>query len=68
MLVYLATRLFAESPRRLPPGTPETVVVTLLDPDGMSKEYMNRIIENRKHYAVKQGSCLVTAQKARTID
>lgn len=57
VLIYLATRLFVDSPERTPLGTPETVIVTLLDPDGMSKEYMSRIIENRKHYAAKQGLC-----------
>ena len=58
VLIYLARRLFAESAERAPPGTPETILVTLLDPDGMSKEYMNRIIENRKYYAAKQGQYL----------
>ncbi len=63
VLVYLATRLFADSPERPPPGTPETVIVTLLDPVGMSKEYMNRITENRKHYAAKQGLYFGKASK-----
>ena len=64
-LIYLATRLFADSPGRPPPGTAEAVVVTLLDPDGMSKEYINRITENRKHYAAKQGLRL---QSKKTIE
>lgn len=62
-LIYLATRLFAESPERTPPGTPETVVVTLMDPDGMSKEYISRITENRKHYAAKHGLYLAKPWK-----
>lgn len=32
-------------------------MVTLLDPDSMSKEYMSRIKENRIDYADRYGSC-----------
>lgn len=47
----------SSSPDRPPAGTPEAVVVTVLDPDSMSKEYMDRIKENRINYADRYGSC-----------
>lgn len=40
---------------KAPPGTPEVVVVTLLDEATMSDEYRARIMENRKYYADKNG-------------
>lgn len=46
----------SSSPDRPPAGTPESVVVTVLDPDSMSKEYMERIKENRIDYADRYGS------------
>lgn len=55
LLIYLAIRLFGSSVERAPPGTPEVVVVTLLDEATMSDEYRARIMENRKHYADKNG-------------
>ena len=54
-LIYLGTRLFGSSAERAPPGTPEVVVVTLLDEATMSDEYRARIMENRKYYAEKNG-------------
>lgn len=38
------------------PGTPEVVVVTLLDEESMSAEYISRIKENRQYYANKHGA------------
>lgn len=55
LLVYLATRLFGSPGEKAPPGTPEVVVVTLLDEATMSDEYRARIMENRKYYADKHG-------------
>lgn len=55
LLVYLATRLFGAPGEKAPPGTPEVVVVTLLDEATMSDEYRARIMENRKYYADKNG-------------
>lgn len=54
-LIYLATRIFSSSPVRVPPGTPETVIVTLIDPEYMSKDYVSRIKENRVNYANRHG-------------
>ena len=33
------------------------VIVTVLDEATMSQDYRDRIIENRKYYARKQGMC-----------
>lgn len=57
ILIWLCSRLMSSSPDRPPAGTPEAVVVTMLDPDSMSKEYMNKIKENRIDYADRYGSC-----------
>lgn len=57
LLIWLGSRLMSSSPDRPPAGTPEAVVVTVLDPDSMSKEYMDRIKENRINYADRYGSC-----------
>ncbi|MCJ1268041.1 hypothetical protein MMC22_007927 [Lobaria immixta] len=58
-LIYLATRIFSSSPDRVPPGTPETVIVTLIDPEYMSKDYVSRIMENRINYADRHGYATV---------
>ena len=57
MLIYFAIRLFSSSAERVPAGTPEVVVVTLLDDATMSDEYRERIMENRRYYASKHGTC-----------
>lgn len=57
LLIWLGSRLLSSSPDRPPTGTPDAVVVTMLDPDSMSQEYMNRIKENRIDYADRYGSC-----------
>lgn len=53
--IYLAAQLLAFSPDRIPSGTSETVLVTLIDPEHMSKEYISMIKENRQHYADRHG-------------
>lgn len=55
MLIYCASRLFSSSNERTPLGTPEVVIVTLMDDATMSDEYRQRIMENRNYYAKKQG-------------
>lgn len=57
-IIYLTTRFFSASEERGPSGTPEIVVVTVLDQATMSDEYRDRIKENRKYYANKQGRYL----------
>ena len=53
--MYIGSRLFGSTSEKAPPGTPEVVVVTLLDEATMSDEYRARIMENRKYYANKHG-------------
>ncbi len=55
MLIYFATKLFSSSTKRVPLGTPDVVIVTLMDDATMSDEYRQRIMENRNYYAKKQG-------------
>ena len=54
-LIFLASRLFSSSAERPPPGTPNVLLVTILDHESMSKEYISRIEENRKDYAARHG-------------
>lgn len=53
-LIFLVTAFFSSS-SGVPAGTPRVVVVTLLDHDGMSKEYTSKIEANRKDYAARHG-------------
>lgn len=39
----------------IPPGTPEVVVVTVLDKEKMSADYVTKIRENRADYAKRHG-------------
>ena len=59
MLIYLSTYLFSTGSEHVPSGTPEIVLVTVLDEATMSNEYKDRIKENRLYYAKKQGMILV---------
>jgi len=40
---------------RIPSGTPPVVIVTVLDPESYSKEYIEDVKENRMEYARKHG-------------
>ena len=54
---YFLLRIFssaADAPERIPPGTPEVVLVTVLD-DTMSERYVARMKENREDYAARHG-------------
>lgn len=55
MTIYLATQLLSYSPDRIPGGTSEAVIVTLIDQEHMSKEYISMIKENRQDYADRHG-------------
>ncbi|KAL8939957.1 MAG: hypothetical protein Q9216_003063 [Gyalolechia sp. 2 TL-2023] len=54
-LLLVIPRLFGSSSERVALGTPEVVVVTLIDEDNMSKGYIEKIQENRRYYASRQG-------------
>lgn len=53
--IYLATRLLSASPDRIPGGSSDAVIVTMIDPENMSNEYIRRIKENRQDYADRHG-------------
>ena len=55
ILGYLLSTLSSSPKDYVPYGTPEVVVVTVLDEAVMSTSYRSRIMENRKYYAEKQG-------------
>lgn len=40
---------------RIPSGTPPVVIITVLDPQSYSKEYISNIKDNRNEYARKHG-------------
>ena len=56
-LIFLVTRILSTSAERAPPGTPETIIVTVLDRDSMSKDYISKVEENRQAYAARHGQC-----------
>lgn len=62
LIILMISRLFASSEERIPPGTPEVVFVTLIDEETMSKEYIGKIQENRRHYASRHGMTPLTMQ------
>ncbi|KAL8914715.1 MAG: hypothetical protein Q9171_000728 [Xanthocarpia ochracea] len=55
LLILILSRLFSNGAERIPPGTPEVVIVTLIDEENMSKEYIAKIKENRRDYAARHG-------------
>ena len=55
VIVFFAIRLFStHSTDQIRLGTPEAVIVTLLDPE-LDKEYVAKIKENRQGYADRHG-------------
>ncbi|KAL9003038.1 MAG: hypothetical protein Q9188_004070 [Gyalolechia gomerana] len=54
-LLLMIPRLFGSSSEHIPLGTPDVVVVTLIDEENMSKGYIEKIQENRRYYASRQG-------------
>lgn len=43
---------------RIPSGTPPVVILTVLDEEGYSKEYIKNVKENRIEYARKHGKLI----------
>jgi len=54
LVVYLFSGSGSSTVKRAPPGTPEVVIVTTIDPK-LSETYKNNIKENRKDYAARHG-------------
>ena len=52
--LFLRTTSSSEPSERIPTGTPEVVIVTLLD-DSLSKSYIEKIRNNRDDYAARHG-------------
>ncbi|KAL8626465.1 hypothetical protein Q9189_007833 [Teloschistes chrysophthalmus] len=55
LLILLLSRAFSSSEERIPPGTSQVVIVTLLDEENLSAGYMEKIKKNRKDYAARHG-------------
>lgn len=55
VLIYLIASRLRPSKAYVPYGTPEVVIVTLLDEPTMSQAYRNKVVENRQYYADKHG-------------
>lgn len=56
LLILLLSRAFSSSEERIPPGTSQVVIVTLLDEENLSAGYMEKIKKNRKDYAARHGT------------
>lgn len=51
----LAPQTASSRAQHIPAGTPEIVIVTVLDKEYMSERYRDRVVENRNYYAKKHG-------------
>ncbi|KAL8993630.1 MAG: hypothetical protein Q9169_006205 [Polycauliona sp. 2 TL-2023] len=55
ILLLILMRLFGSSGENIPAGTPEVVIVTMIDEEGMSEGYIEKVKENRRDYAERHG-------------
>lgn len=57
-ILYLLSQLFSSSSTSLatPAGTAGVVIVTLLDRDNLSENYIHKVVTNREDYAKRHGS------------
>lgn len=62
---YLLTKLLSSSVAVTPSGTPEVVIVTVLEPD-IRDEYVAKIKENREDYASRHGTKRTTRTQLKT--
>jgi mannan polymerase II complex MNN11 subunit len=53
-VLFILSHLFGDSDS-IPSGTPPVVIVTVVDPESYSKDYIDNIKENRIEYARKHG-------------
>ncbi|KAL8864947.1 MAG: hypothetical protein Q9174_007151, partial [Haloplaca sp. 1 TL-2023] len=54
LLIFGLSHLFSSSPEeRIPPGTPDVVIVTVIDEQSLSPSYIEKIQENRRSYAAR---------------
>ncbi len=54
IVLFIISQIFGGS-NGIPSGTPPVVIVTVLDPDSYSKEYIDNVKDNRIEYARKHG-------------
>ncbi|MCJ1236642.1 hypothetical protein MMC14_004624 [Varicellaria rhodocarpa] len=54
LLILGVPKIFSSAADRIPPGTPEVVVVTVIDP-ALGEQYVERIKENRQNYVSRHG-------------
>jgi mannan polymerase II complex MNN11 subunit len=64
--LFILSRIFGGS-ESIPLGTPSVVIVTVLDPDNYSKDYIENIKENRIEYARKHGKATSSYSNLQTI-
>jgi len=62
---YLLTKLVWSFGEGIPSGTPEVVIVTVLDPN-IRDEYAAKIKENREEYASRHGTKHITRLRLET--
>ena len=55
LLILGVPKIFSSAADRIPPGTPEVVVVTVIDP-ALGEQYVERIKENRQNYVSRHGA------------
>ena len=54
---FIIAKLLSTSEEHIPSGTPDVVIVTVLDPD-IGSQYLVKIKDNRDNYAAKHGTDL----------
>jgi mannan polymerase II complex MNN11 subunit len=54
-VIFILSQVLGGGSERIPSGTPPVVIVTVLDPESYSNDYINNIKENRIEYAKKHG-------------
>ncbi len=66
-IIFILSQVLGGS-ERIPSGTSPVVIVTVLDPDSYSKDYVNNIKENRMEYAEKHGKSLCPSTEDSNAD
>lgn len=61
-VIFILSQVLGSS-EGIPAGTPLVVIVTVLDPDSYTTDYINNIKENRMEYAKKHGMGLSVSRK-----
>jgi len=66
-VIFILSQIMGGS-EGIPSGTPPVVIVTVVDSDNYSKEYINNIKDNRIEYARKHGKWVRARLRARNAD